>query len=85
VADDFDQTAVWRAPAAPVRRVLRPPETRTEIVVPRASPAVPYAAGERVFHEKFGYGTVAAVDAGKLDVDFQTGRKKVMDAFVRKA
>ncbi|MYZ46935.1 ATP-dependent helicase [Propylenella binzhouense] len=45
-----------------------------------------FAAGERVFHQKFGPGTVAAVDGNKLTVDFdKAGRKRVVDSFVEAA
>ncbi|HSK38769.1 MAG TPA: 3'-5' exonuclease, partial [Arenibaculum sp.] len=52
-------------------------------VTPRARPTTPFGRGDRVFHRKFGYGTVAAVDADKLEIAFdQAGTKKVMDSFV---
>jgi len=39
--------------------------------------------GLRVFHQKFGYGTVAEIEGNKLEIDFeQAGRKRVMDSFV---
>ncbi|MEK7342667.1 MAG: UvrD-helicase domain-containing protein [Pseudomonadota bacterium] len=39
--------------------------------------------GLRVFHQKFGYGTVAEIEGNKLEIDFETaGRKRVMDSFV---
>jgi DNA helicase-2/ATP-dependent DNA helicase PcrA len=38
-----------------------------------------------VFHQKFGYGEVLAVDDNKLDVEFATGRKRVLSSFVEKA
>ena len=42
-----------------------------------------YGEGERVFHRKFGYGTVMTVEGDKLDIEFDTaGRKKVIDSFV---
>ena len=42
-----------------------------------------YTVGKRVFHQKFGYGRVVAVDHNKLEVDFdKAGRKKVVDSFV---
>jgi DNA helicase-2/ATP-dependent DNA helicase PcrA len=42
--------------------------------------------GQRVFHQKFGYGRVLAVDDSKLDVEFEhAGRKRVIDTFVEKA
>ena len=51
---------------------------------PRASAAI--APGNRVFHQKFGYGRVLAAESGKLDIEFEhAGRKKVMDSFVEPA
>jgi DNA helicase-2/ATP-dependent DNA helicase PcrA len=39
--------------------------------------------GQRVFHRKFGYGTIAAIEGNKLEIDFEhSGRKKVLDSFV---
>jgi DNA helicase-2/ATP-dependent DNA helicase PcrA len=39
--------------------------------------------GVRVFHQKFGYGTVQSVDGEKLEIEFEkAGNKKVMDSFV---
>jgi DNA helicase-2/ATP-dependent DNA helicase PcrA len=41
------------------------------------------ALGQRVFHGKFGYGTIAVIEGNKLEVDFEhAGRKKVLDSFV---
>ena len=42
--------------------------------------------GTRVFHQKFGYGTVNAVNDDRLDVAFdQAGEKRVLDRFVERA
>lgn len=42
--------------------------------------------GDRVFHQKFGYGAIAAIEGNKLEIDFeQAGRKRVMDSFVTKS
>ena len=61
-------------------------EGRAELVAQRPSPAQPFVPGARVFHQKFGYGRVVAVEAGKLDINFEhAGRKKVMDSFVEPA
>ena len=39
--------------------------------------------GQRVFHSKFGYGTIAAIEGNKLEIDFEhAGRKRVLDSFV---
>ena len=42
--------------------------------------------GTRIFHQKFGYGTIVASEAGKLEIDFEkAGTKKVMKSFVQRA
>ncbi len=39
--------------------------------------------GQRVFHQKFGYGAIAEIEGNKLEIDFENaGRKRVMDSFV---
>jgi DNA helicase II / ATP-dependent DNA helicase PcrA len=44
------------------------------------------AVGARVFHQKFGYGIVEAVEDDRLDIEFEkAGRKRVLDRFVEKA
>ena len=41
------------------------------------------AVGQRVFHDKFGYGMVAEIEGNKLEIDFEhAGRKRVLDSFV---
>ena len=45
-----------------------------------------FTRGDRVFHDKFGYGKIINIDGHKLDIAFeQTGTKRVMDSFVKKA
>ena len=45
-----------------------------------------FAVGGRVFHQKFGYGTVVGVEDNKLAIRFDVaGDKKVMDAYVEHA
>jgi DNA helicase-2/ATP-dependent DNA helicase PcrA len=39
--------------------------------------------GQRIFHQKFGYGAIAEIEGNKLEIDFdQAGRKRVLDSFV---
>jgi len=41
--------------------------------------------GERVFHMKFGYGAIAAIDGNKLTIEFEkAGQKRVLDSFVER-
>ena len=43
----------------------------------------PVKEGARVFHQKFGYGTVLAVEDDRLDIAFdKAGEKRVLDRFV---
>jgi DNA helicase-2/ATP-dependent DNA helicase PcrA len=54
--------------------------------VGRPARAEKISVGQRVFHEKFGYGEVIASDDDKLDIAFEkAGQKRVMDRFVEKA
>ncbi len=45
-----------------------------------------FTNGMRVFHDKFGNGTIIHIDGSKLDINFDhAGAKRVMDSFVSKA
>ncbi|HRO33008.1 MAG TPA: UvrD-helicase domain-containing protein [Brevundimonas sp.] len=45
-----------------------------------------WTRGERVFHQKFGYGAIRAIEGNKLLVAFdKAGEKKVIDTFVERA
>ena len=51
-----------------------------------ARPRSDITIGQRVFHEKFGYGEVLSQDGNKLEIAFETsGNKRVIDSFVRAA
>ena len=57
-------------------------EGQAETVAVRES-AGTYRSGDRVFHQKFGYGQVLSVDGDRLQVAFdKAGIKKVIDSFV---
>jgi DNA helicase-2/ATP-dependent DNA helicase PcrA len=44
-----------------------------------------FAVGERVFHQKFGYGDVTALDGNKATVVFdKAGEKRVLDSFLER-
>ncbi len=49
----------------------------------RDQPRSAFQAGQRVFHQKFGYGLILARDGDKLEIAFEkAGTKKVVDSFV---
>jgi DNA helicase II / ATP-dependent DNA helicase PcrA len=82
-------TPGWkRAQAAKGEPAARPSRAKQPLtiegqVVARSSTGSRYGAGTRVFHTKFGPGTVAAVDGNKCTVDFdKAGRKMVLESFL---
>ena len=51
----------------------------------RSESGTVFSRGERVFHDKFGYGKIVHIDGHKLDIAFEkSGQKRVMDSFVEK-
>jgi DNA helicase-2/ATP-dependent DNA helicase PcrA len=64
-------------------RQPRVAEARAPAASYAAKPRADLSVGLRVFHQKFGYGTIAEIEGNKLEIDFeQAGRKRVMDSFV---
>jgi DNA helicase-2/ATP-dependent DNA helicase PcrA len=44
-----------------------------------------FELGQRVFHQKFGYGMILSINGDKLEISFEkAGRKRVMTGFVEK-
>ncbi|MBO6781740.1 MAG: UvrD-helicase domain-containing protein [Alphaproteobacteria bacterium] len=61
---------------------MRTPDRDAEATLIHAEPQG-YGVGERVFHQKFGYGHITAIDDNKLAISFdKAGDKKVLDSFV---
>jgi DNA helicase II / ATP-dependent DNA helicase PcrA len=68
-------------------RTKRTPLTiEGELIAKSAGTASEFSPGDRVFHQKFGYGVVARTDGNKLTIAFEkAGEKKVVDSFVERA
>ena len=63
------------------RPVSQPRESRTQVIDLEAVSV--HTLGDRVFHQKFGYGTVLGIEGDKLEVDFEkAGPKKVVARFI---
>ena len=63
------------------RAINQPSEARNMVI--NAEAVSPYEIGERVFHQKFGYGAVTEIEGDKLTVEFEkAGTKKVVAAYV---
>ena len=84
----YDNPGWQRARAASVRPVTDPPmiEGRGKTVSVSAPGKSKFSIGQRVFHQKFGYGKVTAAEGQKLTVEFEhSGSKKVIDSFLEGA
>ena len=67
-----------------VRQMHTPSEARGLTI--DATAVAAFSPGDRVFHQKFGYGTVMGVEGDKLDIEFEkAGAKKVVAKFVAPA
>ena len=76
----FSNAGAWRA-----RRRGRTVTLRDSDTYPheRNIPEGGYDIGERIFHQKFGYGRILSIDGEKLEIAFEkAGTKKVMMSFV---
>ncbi|MDQ8727832.1 UvrD-helicase domain-containing protein [Bradyrhizobium sp. LHD-71] len=57
-----------------------------ELVAKSTGTQSEFSTGDRVFHQKFGYGRVTLVDGNKLTIAFdKAGEKRVVDSFVERA
>ncbi|TNE62845.1 MAG: DNA helicase II [Alphaproteobacteria bacterium] len=75
----------WRQEQqASLRRTAPVIEGRaTRVQTPKTQSVSDFAVGERVFHDKFGYGMVEDVEGNKLLVAFdKAGTKRVVDTFL---
>ncbi len=63
------------------RPLSQPQEARNMVIDAQAVSA--HELGERVFHQKFGYGAIIGIEGDKLEIDFEkAGTKKVVARFV---
>jgi DNA helicase-2/ATP-dependent DNA helicase PcrA len=66
------------------RGMSQPREARNTVIDATAISA--FTQGDRVFHQKFGYGYVMGIEGDKLDIEFEkAGSKKVVASFVTAA
>ncbi len=63
------------------RSVSQPSESRNAVIDLNAVSS--FVVGQRVFHQKFGYGAVAGIEGDKLEIVFEkAGTKKVVSRFI---
>jgi DNA helicase II / ATP-dependent DNA helicase PcrA len=91
LADAAAKADVYNSPGwkrmqarAGARGMSQPQEARNMTI--DATAVAAFEPGTRVFHQKFGYGTVAAVEGDKLAIDFEkAGTKNVVARYVTAA
>ncbi|PXW81774.1 Rep family ATP-dependent DNA helicase [Ruegeria sp. P4] len=81
-ADGYNSPGWKRMQARTAERgYSKPRKSDTQIIDLTATSS--FTIGERVFHQKFGYGAIIGMEGDKLEVDFEkAGTKKVVARFV---
>ncbi|EYD70999.1 ATP-dependent helicase [Limimaricola hongkongensis] len=81
-ADVYNSPGWKRLQARGQQRQMRQPAETRNITIDMTAVSS-FTAGDRVFHQKFGYGEVTGVEGDKLDIAFdKAGQKKVVARFV---
>jgi DNA helicase-2/ATP-dependent DNA helicase PcrA len=84
-ADVYNSPGWQRMQSRAGQRGMAAPSEARNIVID-ATAVSAYARGDRVFHQKFGYGTVTGIEGDKLDIRFdKAGDKKIVARFVMDA
>ncbi|WP_282077686.1 ATP-dependent helicase [Epibacterium ulvae] len=82
-ADGYNSPGWKRMQARAGQRGMGQPKESKSSIIDMQAVSV-YTLGERVFHQKFGYGAIVGIEGDKLEVDFEkAGLKKVVARFVK--
>jgi len=82
-ADGYNSPGWKRMQARAGQRGMGQPKESKSSIIDMQAVSV-YTLGERVFHQKFGYGAIVGIEGDKLKVDFEkAGLKKVVARFVK--
>jgi len=81
-ADVYNSPGWKRMQARASQRPTKQPSGAKSMVIDMAAVSA-HTVGERVFHQKFGYGAIVGIDGDKLEIDFEkAGIKKIVAQFV---
>jgi len=81
-ADGYDSPGWRRLQKNKNQHSLSQPSESKGIIIDSTSNPI-YEVNERVFHQKFGYGTVLDIEGDKLQIEFEkAGSKRVVSKFV---
>ncbi|MFZ4762759.1 MAG: ATP-dependent helicase [Alphaproteobacteria bacterium] len=74
-----------KSPPRPLRSSARAVDVEPRPTPAAVRPQTSMRLGERVFHEKYGYGVVVVLDKDKAEIDFgDSGVKKIMLGYLKK-
>ena len=83
-ADAYNSPGWRRMQERVVRPVSQPQEARNMVI--DAVAVSDYGIGDRVFHQKFGYGEIMGIEGDKLEIEFDVaGSKKIVARWVTPA
>ena len=81
-ADGYDSPGWKRLQSNSKRSMLGQPKDNGNFTIDSTANSV-FAIGDRVFHQKFGYGQIQDIEGDKLQIDFEkAGNKKVVSKFI---
>ncbi|SMH53837.1 ATP-dependent helicase [Maritimibacter sp. HL-12] len=84
-ADAYNSPGWKRMQARGAARGMQAPNEARNLVID-ATAVSAFSKGDRVFHQKFGYGYVMGIEGDKLDIEFEkAGAKKVVARFIQSA
>ena len=84
-ADVYNSPGWKRLQARKDQRAVSQPSESKNITIDMTAVSS-FAMGERVFHQKFGYGAIIGIEGDKLEIEFEkAGIKKVVSRFVTPA
>ena len=84
-ADAYDSPGWKRLQSNSKRSILRKPKDNGNFTIDSTASSV-FVIGDRVFHQKFGYGEIKNIEGDKLQIDFEkAGNKKVVSKFITSA
>ncbi|MCM8557328.1 ATP-dependent helicase [Sphingomicrobium sediminis] len=79
----FQRAVAQKAAASTRTRSAGPADVKSSAVSLGNKGRDDLTLGMRVFHGKFGYGKITAIEGNKLEIDFEkAGQKRVLDSFV---
>ena len=80
-ADGYDSPGWKRLQSNSKRSMLGQPKDIKNLIIDATASSI-FEVGDRVFHQKFGYGNIQDIEGDKLQIEFdKAGNKKVVQVY----